>query len=263
MSTLTLNDIITFIKEHDDIFNKVDNDVEISNTFTILELNDYKQFPKIETKLFNNLNDILNKLKYCGSIIYFNEINISLYYSVLYCLDINFKLKIYDNQVNLIKELNETLKTNLNKLYNKFNYKLTKPEISSHLKNFSYNDNIIDLLSDFFAINIWVLNINEDSIYLSNNTRYNKFRINIVLSLFNDVFQPVYYKVNTIFNDKNKIIKCLQNITKINKKIDLFKMWENDVTNLFDYNLLVIFNEFNKKKNKVKSKIKNRICETE
>jgi hypothetical protein len=141
--------------------------------------------------------------------------NVSFLNSLLYILLSDFKFKNSKDQqqfsshlkINLLKELPEYFKNNK---YSKLNYK--KQSIEDNIENNLFENAELHYLSDYYSINLIVLDYYKFTYYTGIN--YNESNNNIIIVKYNDIYLPMIH----IFGESpsNLIYKCIINKLKIN-----------------------------------------------
>ena len=186
--------------------------------FDSLAFGESKNINDFPTKLKSILDPFIKDLMRHGSRTTFdNDINLSLYYSVLSLLIKNYNNLPNTDQLNYITTLRDKLVmiiTNNDLKYKSLGW--TKKEILNSLVQYKTNKIILKLLADYLCINIFMLNIIEDRIYvISENDYYDIFRPNIFL-VYNmeEIFEPLIYSNNPILNYNTSIIKKLVTVDK-------------------------------------------------
>jgi len=93
--------------------------------------------------------------------------------------------------------------------------KWNKKDITNSLIQFKSNKLVMKLIADYFDINIFVLNIVEDKIYvISENNYYDIFRSNIFVVFNVDTFEPLIYSESNILEYNSGPIKKLITVDK-------------------------------------------------
>lgn len=141
--------------------------------------------------------------------------NVSFLNSLLYILLSEFKFKNSKDQqqfsiqlkINLLKELPTYFKNNK---YSKLNYK--KQGIEDNIENNLFENAELHYLSDYYSINIIVLDYYKFTYYTGGN--YNEDNNNIIIVKYNEIYIPMIH----IFGEfpTNLIYKCIINKLKIN-----------------------------------------------
>jgi len=141
--------------------------------------------------------------------------NVSFLNSLLYILLSDFKFKNSKDQkqfsiqlkINLLKELSTYFKNNK---YSKLNYK--KQSMEDNIENNLFENAELHYLSDYYSINLIVLDYYKFTYYTGGN--YNDNNNNIIIVKYNDIYLPMIH----IFGEtpSNLIYKCIINKLKIN-----------------------------------------------
>ena len=170
--------------------------------------------------------------------------NVSFLNSLLYILLSDFKFKNSKDQqefsiqlkINLLNELSTYFKNNK---YSKLNYK--KQSMEDNIENNLFENAELHYLSDYYSINLIVLDYYKFTYYTGVN--YNEDNNNIIIVKYNDIYLPMIH----IFGESpsNLIYKCIINKLKINnltQKSSEENLVEEDVSSK-DKDLLVKSNE--------------------
>lgn len=228
--------------------------------FNNLNFGDYQSinnFPEFLKEIFD---PFLMDIKRFGVIKSFksdNNINISLFYSLLFCLDEKFIKMNNDEQELYIIKLKDKLLNDLVslKLFKTFNYKKLswkQKELKESIKNFKNNKMVLRYLTDYFNINIFLLNILEDKIYaIYPEELFNIFKMNIFLVFYNDIFEPLVYKENKLWNynlgpfkklinvNRAKIIPLCVNLSKKKEEKNIeFKIGNEDLDKYLNIDII-------------------------
>jgi hypothetical protein len=90
-----------------------------------------------------------------------------------------------------------------------------KKEIMNSLIKFKINKIVVKIVADYFNINIFLLNIIEDKIYVaSDNLFFDMFRPSIFLAFNNDTFEPLIYSDSNLLDYNSGPIKKLITVDK-------------------------------------------------
>ena len=258
MTTLTIDKLITYIKENIKLNTSINNNHTISEQEKEL----YKKLDFGNTQSFifleNEFNEILNKyslnlLRYGtinnAKVINDIEFNISLYFSLLLGIYDEFKSLPRDQQILCIKKFVEKLLLDISAqdLFKKFNYESydwKKSELVDEIKKYNFGKRIIKFLSDYLHLNIWILNYETDEINLAYcNNKINKFRDNIILFYDKGYYEIVSFNNTFVLNpDSEFIIYLYQNINNIYALQFDFKN-DIDITLQFGYDNLEVFSK--------------------
>ena len=115
----------------------------------------------------------------------------SLYESVLYIIDSNFKLEEEPKKVMVVDELKSLLLEEYETIfkensYNKLGFK--KPELRSCIEKDSFGDEILNLLCDYFKVNIFLINLENETVKLVSKTEVE----NVITVLYhNNIYMPI------------------------------------------------------------------------
>ena len=197
-----------------------------------IKSNDEFQFTCLKFGESKNINDFPEKLKnifdpYIKDLIRYGarktfetDINLSLYYSVLAQLIKNYEKFPLKDQLNYITKLRDKLIIHISsedimqeQEYDKLGW--NKKDITNSLIQFKSNKLVMKLIADYFNINIFVLNIVEDKIYVvSENDYYDMFRSNIFVVFNIDTFEPLVYSESNVLEYNSGLIKKLITVDK-------------------------------------------------
>jgi hypothetical protein len=202
-TNLTLNDITKSIK----LCKKdVNISLNISDTFiqpSVIpsKVGDYNA-PEITTNTSNKLDysegNVIDFPDFLSSKIDLNSYYIygvkkprSLYESVIYIIDTNFKLEEETKQTMFVDDLKSLLLEEYEKIFKQNSYSklgFKKPAIRNAIENDIFGDMLLNLICDYFKINIFLINLeNETSKLVSQNESEN-----IITLLFHDnTYLPV------------------------------------------------------------------------
>lgn len=258
--------------------NHVNNQVKSNDEFKFncLKFGESKNINDFPEKLKNIFDPFIKDFIRYGSRVKFDEseANLSLYYSIAMHVVKNFKTLSSKDQLNYIHKLRDKIiiflsneETFKQLEYDKMGW--NKKDIINSFVTFTTNSIVLKVIADYLNINIFLLNIMEDKIYVvSENESYDMFRSNIFITFYENTFEPTIYldnltldyntipikKIitvdknflllwNTNFNNKTQInfsIK-LSNITKYIKKIPENKV---EPVKISDDNVDVVENEY-------------------
>nr|QBK88411.1 MAG: hypothetical protein LCMiAC01_00750 [Mimivirus LCMiAC01] len=210
------------IGEKEDLHSIISTSTKLDNDeFNNLEYNEFKTINNFPTKLRNIFDPFINKLKrygvmQCSS----DDKNISLFYSLLFCIDNKFKNIDNISKEEYVHNLRNKILMDIGRedLYDKFKYKSigwNKVEIKKDLKTYNNSWMMIRLLSDYFSINIFMLDINKDKIYsIYPEEFFNIFKFNVFLVYYNEIFEPLVYRKTTLWTYNTEPFRKLINVDK-------------------------------------------------
>ena len=175
--------------------------------------------------MFNNIDDnyyrlgMLHQLKINGK-----KINVSLYCSILTITIDMFLEKTLDQKIVFLTQFINKLLYDVNNLslFKKFNYRSMrwkKKQLFNSIKLCDNTDILLQFLSDYFDINIFVFDLDIARInVIYTEEKMNRFKKNIFLIHYNNIFEPIYHNKNNIFDYKSYLFNFL--ITKKKKLLN-------------------------------------------
>ena len=164
-------------------------------------------FPKKIKRFFNK-----NFFRY-GVLTYDDDHNnISLFSSILTCLDSSFLTMNKDNKISYINAFRRKLKNDFNnkKLFKKFKYseygiseKILLSEISDKVSMM-----VIQALIDYLSINLIIFNFDDEKRYLMHSREiYNVYYPTLILGFSNDYYEPIITNKKKCYTYNDKIVK--------------------------------------------------------
>jgi hypothetical protein len=145
----------------------------------------------------------------------------SFFHSMLYIVSKDFKLKPEDVRLNYIKTLKETMTSKVSFLfknggYSKYEYK--RNQILENIENTDHvSEGLICLASDYFGVNLVILNYDNDKYWLGKEYNDDINEKNVVIIFSKGVYLPLIH-IYGEFPD-NFIYKCIVNRFKLYKKL--------------------------------------------
>ena len=145
----------------------------------------------------------------------------SFFYSLLYIISKDFKMKKSDIRKSYVEALREKLLQKLGEIYktqkySRYNYK--KSSIEENINNSSHaTEGLICLMSDYFQANIVVLNYDNGKYWMGKEYNEALSEKNVVIIFSNGVYLPLIH-IYGEFPD-NFIYKCVVNRFKIYNKL--------------------------------------------
>jgi hypothetical protein len=182
-----------------------------------------KQVHFLPTNL-NELFDVENN-KYLHSGVLQNipscNNNISFYSSLLICLKPAIFSQESQYQKKIITALLECLKLEVNKFsYKKYGWNTN--DLRKNVIEGVIGSNVIKYVSDYFWINIFILDIENDSLMYGGGDTFIPYKKNIFLIFHKDgSFEPFYNEKNKFFPFNDTL---LQNILKNKDKVSVYKL---------------------------------------
>lgn len=179
----------------------LNSESEKNSTNEYQNVNDDKQQKDSSNAFDYKFNEIINLPESCSELIDLNS-----YYSfgvdeknsniesVLYIIDKNFKLLKQVDKENTIATLINLLKENLEKYYKQNNYSkkgIKKVDLFNQLQNSEFNESLLTYLSDYFNINILVVDIIRQT-YKFKNTFNEKLK-NVILINYEKIMLPLVH----------------------------------------------------------------------
>lgn len=238
-----LNDIIEFVKKNKNIIKNI-GCVDLNEKIDIepkkidkLKFQNFKKInylPKNLTDIFTSNSENLNMYLHAGSLekikysthksIEKKEINISFYSSILCCLNQSFLSQSLFHQSNFITcFINRLCLEASDSKFKQFEYKnlgWDKNELVNNIANGEIDENIIKYLSDYFHINIFILNLEEDKLYFGGGENYIPYKETIFLLKYNDDnYEPFFTEKTRTFSFSDPIIKTIK---KFSNKIGIY-----------------------------------------
>ena len=178
------------------------------------------------------------------------DINISLFASILTCLTSSFSQQPPKIQSDLIHTLIMRLKKDAKKKFNEFNYRnkdtaFTHHDLINELNNGIIGGNLIRYIADYFHINIFILDIEENEFTFGNIKNFIPFKKSIFLIKYNqNKFEPLFTNKNKYFCYNDDLIEIIiDNINDIDEEIEVL-----DTENLEKYIVRPLTMSFSEKK---------------
>lgn len=178
----------------------------------------YKQNEIIDIpmKLNSNFDNMLDADYYLFGV---NKTD-SFFLSLMYIISKEFKLKNTNIQVNYVNTLKETIQKEINNLHKKFNYTVlgySKNHIHSCFDNNIIDESVLCLISDYFGINLILLDYEYDK-YMIGKEYDNTIDSKNIIIIKNDNYYIPLIQMYGEYPSK-MIYKCVVNNYKINKKV--------------------------------------------
>ncbi len=239
--------------------NNNNNVVTKKNIFRCLDYGESRMTTDLPNKLKTYFDPFVKDfIRHGSKKSYTNEENMTFYYCIMRSLIPKFENFEESKQALYIKTLRDKLiayvsNTEIFKMNNYEKMQWNKKSVTNSLLHYKVTKLILKLITDYFNINIFILNIVEDKIYVvSNNDHFDMFRYNIFLSLNNDTFESMTYLNESLLTFNNelakKIITVNKNIlilynTDLNNNGEVGNVTEF-VTKLDTYDIIVKENEY-------------------
>jgi hypothetical protein len=231
---LTLNKLISYVLDHhgleeheanaDDMYEIMQENVnQIEDIkFDILKVGDVKPMSDFSESLKEIFDPFIRTCFRHGSISHFADksLNLSLLDSVLTCLIDAYRTLPPEEKEIYIKNMRDKLISDLNNtgLFKQYDYKSLGwklKDLKDSLKLYKNNRMVLRFITDYFNINIFLLNVLEDKIYaIYGEENFNMFKGTIFLSFYNDIFEPLTYEQTYLWSYSTEPLKKLVNVDK-------------------------------------------------
>jgi hypothetical protein len=233
---ISLDDLFAFLKKNKQVFKDVGcvdlNDTKDTTVYTSLEKLNFQDFRKVNY-LPKNLANIFKlhsadfgKYIHAGTLKTINlkrqdvaNLQISLYSSIMTCLKQSFLSLPVSTQVDFISKLIDRLQNeSKGSKYEEFcyarKYRWKKSDISNDITHSLSGGNIIKYLSDYFHINIFVLDVDKDELYFGSD-EYVPYKKSIFLLKYADeTFEPFFTEQTKTFSITDKIMDRIRSKSK-------------------------------------------------
>ena len=239
---ITLKRLISYTSNCSQKYSYSDNAEDVrplkidSTQFFNLDHNKVENVNNFPKKLKNILHPFTKKIHRNGVIKHSaDKKNISLFYSILFCIDddfnnLNMKQKkkyIHETRNKMLIDLKncvcEEFDEEKNKMvrrdrFDKSNYKSlqwNKKELRTKLTEYDNCWMILRLLADYFFINIFILDVYEDKLYaVYPEEFFNMYKMNVFMSVYDEIFEPLTYKKCKLWNYNVEPFKKIINVEK-------------------------------------------------
>lgn len=223
---ISMDDLYKFIKTNKTTFQNI-GCINLNDSVQPIEELEKLQFQDIRKiqMLPNSISEFLqvsgNKFLHAGTFVKTKgSVNLSLFSSVISCLRRSFLSQTIISQEKFLISFIEKFKTILTSLFflHKYDkiYSWSKDEITTDLNNGIFSGQILHILCDYFCLNIFVLDVEDDSIFFGGGMHYIPYRKSIFLLKYdNDVFEPIFTEQTRVFTLSDEPIKTIRsNIRK-------------------------------------------------
>jgi hypothetical protein len=244
---ISKNDLLVFIENNKEIVKNI-NYVDLNDPVDEIDTNSIEQVniqSIVEIRyLPDNLSLILkpniNKYSHTGCLKTIkssnkNIIQISLLSSIITCLHYNFSILSLQNQLTFMTKVFERLKNeSAGSKFTEFRYfrkyRWNKHDIETDFNNSSCSVKVLKYLSDYFHINIFILDIEKDDIFFTGNEFIPHKNSVFLLKYSDDVYEPLFLGNLRFFSVDSYLINYIRknpNIIKVmplnGEDIDSFK----------------------------------------
>jgi len=240
---LTLNKLISYVLSIEYKDNDILSEPIINNdiSFSLIDLknqitNNKQNITNIGNKLKEILDPFYKNINRIGTIHYFpnSKLNISLFYTILAGVYENYLKLSIEGRLEIIEFLNKKLINDITELYETYEYEKlewTIKDIKESLIKYKNDKILLRLLSDYFNINIILLNVNEDKLYaIYGEENYNQYKPTILTTLFNECYEILEYNNKLIWYYNTEPLKKIITVEKL--KIHIYNYNLNDPTEL-------------------------------
>lgn len=144
--------------------------------------------------------------------------NTSLYYSILFCIFNKFEEIDEITQLDYIDKFQTKLIRDLHMydLFDKYNYHSIgwkKQSLITSLREYKNNKMVIRYLADYLFINIFILDVNNDSIYaVCTDSILDIYKITIFIVYNDGIYEPIMCDKKKLFTFNDNLCKKLFNV---------------------------------------------------
>ncbi len=189
MDKITINDIREYVHNLLDIGNeddKVHSEKKIKHVTDRLEIHakqSVHRYPKcvkgrLDKEMFRVGIDYLNK-----------DLNISFYSSLVYIMNDRYDKLDHSDRITYVNRLSEKLSKSV-----------TNKMMKNQIKECKVTKEITLFVSDFFGINIFVINKDNDELIIySSLPKINRYNNNVILFCYKDNYEPILIDDKKLF----------------------------------------------------------------
>lgn len=226
---ISTEDLLKYIKTNKEIIKSIKfvdlNDSPVDNKKLVLEKNKLHELTEINylpSKL-STIFKLENGQKYlhsgCLQSISQNDgqqLFVSFYSSILSCLIQNFFVSSLSEQILFTTKLLNRLKiescgNTYEQQFYKKRYGWNSEDIKNDMNLNLITPKIMKFVSDFFHINIFILDLAKDSLHFGGNEYIPFKRTIFLIKYFDDTFEPLHCGNNRVFTVDNDLIKEIRN----------------------------------------------------
>lgn len=216
---ITTEKLIEYIKKNSEQIQSIDfvdlnpvKEVEVKELkkLQFQDVRTIKFLPSVFDTFFN-LSE--NKYLHAGvleKVPSYNEINISLFSSIIVCLRQSFLSQNLPYQQKFISSFIDCLRNDSRKFnYQKYNW--GKNDLYDCIQKGFIGSNIIKYLSDYLCINIFVLSMEDQRLMFGGGDEYVPYKKTIFLIHYEgNTFEPMYTEHTKFFSCSDDIIKTIR-----------------------------------------------------
>ena len=250
---ISLDDLYAFIKTNKSTFQTIgcinlNDSTHVIEDLEKLHFQDVRKIQMFPPNISNFLqtSDITHKYLHAGTFVLTKgSLNLSLFSSIICCLKRSFLSQTIISQEKFLLALLTRFKKDIESLfllhkYDKF-YNWNHIEIIADLTNGIFSGQLLHLLCDYFCINIFVLYIDDDSIFFGGGLHYIPYRKHIFLIKYDgDIFEPLFTEQTRLFTLSDELTKSTRKNIRNTK---LYSVYGSGITkpeefeeDLFKYN---------------------------
>lgn len=220
---ISMEDLYKFIKTNNDAFQNIgcvnlNNQSKEPEELEKLQFQDVRKIQTLPNTIANFLQFDQQSLKYlhAGTFVKTKgSMNLSLFSSVITCLRRSFLSQTIISQEKFLISLIDRFKSDLTSLFflHKYDkiYNWSKEEVISDINNGIFSGQILHILCDYFCVNIFVLDIEDDSVFFGGGMHYIPYRKSIfVLKYDNDIFEPLFTEQTRLFTLSDEPVKSIR-----------------------------------------------------
>lgn len=248
---ITIDDIINYIETNKKFIYQPgyiqlnDNDIQRDDKIVPLIYKETKQLINLPT----NLNSIFTSMQISRTGVISNvnipsNINITYLSSILTLLDPEFNNMKETKQIKFVEVLIKKLYRETRLYYNTFDYKALGwdlKEFKNNVQQFKMVRSLMKYIADCLHINIFLLDINNDTLTYIGDKIYTKYKKNIFLLKVDDInFEPLILSGISIIEHTSTIINKLLNSRFLVERMDC------DLTHTEEFNFIVGDDDINR-----------------
>lgn len=219
---ISMEDLYKFIKLNKTTFQNIgcinlNDSVELTKELEKLQFQDIQKIQTLPNSISEFLQISGNKFLHAGTFVKTKgSVNLSLFSSLITCLRRSFLSQSIISQEKFLISFVDKFKNILTTLFflHKYDkiYAWSKDEIISDLNNGIFSGQILHILCDYFCLNIFILDVEDDSIFFGGGMHYIPHRKSIfLLKHDNDIFEPLFTEQTRVFTLSDEPMKTIKN----------------------------------------------------
>jgi|SaaInlStandDraft_4_1057021.scaffolds.fasta_scaffold01392_7 hypothetical protein len=176
---------------------------------------DSPEKPKVSKKILSNLGISKEDFQINEVVQQNKNHNISFFASVLFCIKEDYLNLEKNDQILYIYQMRDIMIASLTqeKLFTKMKYRSLgwrRKDITNELKTFGNDTKVIRFFSDYFNINIFIVNKDTNKIYaVYKEELFNPFKCTIFVVLEDDIYSPVILNKEKVVSFTNTCLSSL------------------------------------------------------